>query len=91
MNGMYRPYLCRDPVGSTVADFSRRRKSQLQLNGAATCDIALGCSQQKRERVAEANPVPRDFCEAFAPAFIGVLLARPSRGKEKAIFSQMFS
>ena len=59
---MFRPYLCRNPVSSPVADFSRRM-----------FDITLGYSHQGSERrVAEANQVTRQpFREAFPPAFMG--------------------
>lgn len=46
---LFRPYLCRNPVSSPVADFSRRM-----------LDITLGYSHQGGEkRVAEANQVTR--------------------------------
>jgi hypothetical protein len=86
---MYRPYLCRNPVGSTVADFSRRHKSHRGNNLMLHCEtcITLGYSHQESERrVCRSEPRnSQTFREAFPPAFMGSRWAVAARGKEKAV------
>jgi hypothetical protein len=86
---MYRPYLYRNPIGSTVADFSDVTKSQAQLNVA--CDL-----RRSRLFASEArNGLPKrtQGLTTSAKPFLllsWILLARPSKGKRRPLSSHMF-
>lgn len=97
------PYLCRDPIGSTVADFSGRAQDEKKRHsnnrmptGASlpTC-IALGCSQKSDTRSgfhaeADTQQLARDFHEAFPHAFMEPRQPEPDRAKDEAIISHKF-